>query len=231
MARKPWYRSNPDALARVKREVLSRHPRLRFEETNGAVILCGVFEVREGDVVVDEYQVDVELPSDTERGIPVVRETGNRIPRDIDRHVITAEGTLCVVLPEAYWNDNPRGLSLAEFLDGPLREHLAGQSLVDMEQPWPAGEWGHGIKGVLEFYFQVLKTKEPKAFVGLLELLARREAKGHWDCPCGSGKRLRNCHGPTIFNLRDRIPRQLARRALEMLRRQVEAEKRSKVGG
>jgi len=217
VAPRPWYRSSRE-LSRVKAEVLSRHPALTFKEVDGRVIVYGVFEIREGKVLHDKLVIEVELARDSARGIPVVRETGGRIPRTADRHVNTEDGSLCVVLPDAYWYHHTRGLTFADFLDGPLRAHLAGQLLVELGEPWPAGEWGHGINGILEFYFEVLRTKEPKPFVGLLGLLARPEVKGHWACPCGSGELLRKCHGPRILHLRARIPQKLAKRALDLLR-------------
>ena len=225
MTLRPWYRSHPESLARAAQEVISRYPRLHFEEVGDIVTVRGVFEVREGEIVYDEYEIELELPAESNRTIPVVRETGGRIPRHEVRHVNRNDGTLCVVLPEAYWNTYPNGLSLVEFLDGPLREYFAGQSLVELGEAWPAGEWAHGEIGVLEFYAELFGTNDWKSIIGLVQLLARREVKGHWDCPCASGKRLRQCHGPKVIYLRGRIPRALALRLLEKVRRASEGQR------
>ncbi|MDP3909849.1 MAG: SEC-C domain-containing protein [Gemmatimonadales bacterium] len=226
MARRPWYRLKPHRLNQVRDEVLSSHPRLKFDEVDGKILLTGVFELREGGWERDKYCIEIELSQDSEHGMPVVRETGGRIPRDINRHVNAEDGTLCVMLPEAFWYDYPKGLSLLQFLDGPLTEHLAGQSLVELGEPWPAGEWGHGSDGILEFYREALGTDDPKALMGLSALLATSEVKGHWLCPCGSGKRLRVCHGPKIIVLRTRIPRELAGRARAAIQNSIETLKK-----
>jgi hypothetical protein len=215
VASRPWYLSNPALLAHVADEAVSHHPGLWFEEGNDVVIVRGVFEIREDDSVLDTYELELELPRESDRGIPLVRETGGRIPRHEDRHVNPNDGTLCVVLPEAYWYAHPTGLSFVEFLDGPLRSYLASQSLVERGRPWPAGEWSHGAAGILEFYAEAFGTKDLKSILGLVGLLARDQVKGHWDCGCGSGKRLRQCHGPKVIELRARLPRELAARLID----------------
>jgi hypothetical protein len=50
-----------------------------------------------------------------------------------------------------------------------------------------------------------------------LDYLASKKAKGHWACPCGSTKRLRDCHAKQFADLRERIPRRIAAGALKRL--------------
>ena len=39
--------------------------------------------------------------------------------------------------------------------------------------------------------------------VSLLKVLAEDNYRGHLDCPCGSGERLRNCHGQVLLNIKN----------------------------
>jgi len=50
--------------------------------------------------VLDRYSVELQLARNHPAGLPVVRETGGRIPRHIDRHLLAADGTACVLLPD-----------------------------------------------------------------------------------------------------------------------------------
>jgi hypothetical protein len=60
---------------------------------------------------------------------------------------------------------------------------------------WRFGERSHGAKGIVEAYADVLEVC-PKAaeVLYLLRLLSQEWPKGHWQCPCGSGRLLRRCH-------------------------------------
>ena len=167
--------------------------------------------------------MDVVLAPDSPRVPPAVWEVGGRIPRVPDpHHVNTADGSLCVVLPEAFWYEYPKGLSLAEYLEGPLRRHLSGQAVVLRGEPWPAGEWEHGSLGTLQFYKELFGARNEEQLQRFLDLVGRDEVKGHWICPCGSGEKLRHCHRVQVDKVRDRLPDTLlepVRRALRSIRK------------
>ena len=75
--------------------------------------------------VLDRYSVELQLPRNHPAGLPVVRETGGRIPRDIDRHIITADGTACVLLPDERWRLWPHRQPLAEIPYRPSPQFLS----------------------------------------------------------------------------------------------------------
>jgi uncharacterized protein YchJ len=50
-----------------------------------------------------------------------------------------------------------------------------------------------------------------------IEALAAPEMKRHWLCPCGSGRKIRQCHDPLFADLRKKIRPQDALRTLGLL--------------
>ena len=65
----------------------------------------------------------------------------------------------------------------------------------------PFGELSHGGKGVLEYYTQLFNASSDVIAIELLKILAENNYRGHYDCPCGNGKRIRNCHGGLLRNI------------------------------
>lgn len=215
---RPWFRTQPQLLERIKRDVEARYTDLRVIKEGDTVYIRGSFPVVHDGHTLDRYQIEVVFPSDYPRSLPKVRETGGRIPRVIDRHVYPRSGNACLFVEEQ-WLVNVGGEpSFLELLDGPLRNFLIGQSLVEAGQPWPFGERSHGIEGLLEAYGEWFGTQDEATIVRHLEYLSREIIKGHWECPCGSRKNLRNCHLDEVRGLQTRIPHWLARQALERLR-------------
>ena len=47
----------------------------------------------------------------------------------------------------------------------------------------------------------------------LLKMLRTDTIKGHWSCPCGSGKELRRCHVEAIRALHEKLPKTLIERS------------------
>lgn len=216
---RPWYDKDPARYEAIRREVENTYPDLHFVRRGRSVFLVGQYPVFEGDLVVDRYQIEVELPTESEMGLPVVREVGNRIPRIAERHM-EADGKACIVLPDAFWHGHPTGMSLMDFLNGPVRSYFANQSLIEMGKTdvWCAGEWGHGADGIVEFYESLLGTRDRAVIWEYLKLLKHDVVKGHWPCPCGSGKKLRKCHLEVVRELQARIPPPVAARSEERLR-------------
>ncbi len=79
----------------------------------------------------------------------------------------------------------------------------------------------HGTEGIVEFYETILGTSEDKTILAYLGILKRDVIKGHWPCPCGSKRRLRNCHGELINELRTRIPKRVAAESEKRLAEKV----------
>ena len=69
-----------------------------------------------------------------------------------------------------------------------------------------------------EFFFSETFGTDDSAKVGkYFEYLAAKRVKGHWGCPCGSGKRLRDCHMRFVQDLRGKMPRDEALKATRRL--------------
>lgn len=205
MPDRPWYRSDPEALEETLARAADVQPYLVPLDDGHRVLLRGRFEIREAGGVLEAFAVDVQLADESPRHPPTVWETGGRIPRVRDRHHVNVEkdDSLCVLLPDAFWYYHPQGMSLAEFLDGPLRKHFAGQAIVLQGEDWPDGEWDHFTAGAIQFYREVLGvTDDETLFRLMVSVYSSRSKRRRMRCPCGSGKLRRQCHGPTLRALR-----------------------------
>lgn len=161
---------------------------------------------------LDRYSLEIEVPTDPVL-LPVVRETGGRIPWTADRHMFT-NGIACVMLPDERWKYFPIGTPLVDFLNGPLLHYLIGQSMVEEGLEWPA-ERRHNQDGVLDYYQELFETDDPATIVRSLYLLTREQVKGHWECACGSGKKLRTCCRDRFATLRARVHPKIAHASWE----------------
>jgi hypothetical protein len=88
-----WHRNDPTLYEKDKAEVETHFPELRFAVEDGVVYIRGSFPVLFEGQVLDRYAVELQLPRNHPHALPVVRETGGRIPRTDDRHVNAADGS------------------------------------------------------------------------------------------------------------------------------------------
>lgn len=214
-----WYDREPRVLELEKQQVRSEYPTLHFYREGDRMIVRGSFPLRHEGKDLERFQIEVELPRNRKDDIPVVRETGGRIPRLNDNHINELTGDICLFVPEERWRLFPVGSSLLEFLNGPVRNYFLGVALKELGEPWPFGERPHGNAGIIEFYSELIGTTEPGVVKQYVQCLSKQNFKGHWPCPCGSGNKIRNCHASDILKLREKIPWQYARKSLEHLSR------------
>jgi hypothetical protein len=216
--KRAWHQHNPSLVEQIRGDLRAHYPSLHlFIDPDGSATVRGTFPVRSAQGrVLDRYQVSIELLADYPKSLPVVRETGGQIPWKADFHV-DPDGKACVLLPDDRWRCFPEGAPFRQFLDGPLHDFFLGHSLVALGEDWPFGEWSHGADGVYEYYRELLQTDDADTVRRFLFVLAKLNLKRHWDCPCGSGRKIARCCRARIRDLRTKIPPAIARSALERL--------------
>jgi hypothetical protein len=72
------------------------------------------------------------------------------------------------------------------------------------------------LAGVLDFYSERTGIAGPEGVLDAIAMLAHGGVKGHWDCPCGSGNRIRACH-PGILALRENVTPSTAAASLRQI--------------
>ena len=217
MPRSAWYKFPPDTLPKLRAELEQRYPTLHLFERAGFIELLGSFPIEHGGIEIDRFKIQILLPPDFPKAPPFVWETAGRIPKILDRHIYPASGNCCFFYPDEYRLRHPDGMSFFDFIQGPMRDYFLGQLAVEAGQPWPFGQRAHGKDGAFEFYEEFFGVKGKEIVLNYLKCLAYETLKGHQWCPCGSGRRLRNCHMTELSQLRKRVPIDIAGGAFKRL--------------
>lgn len=209
-------------LAEVEAVIVFNQPRLAASASADGIVIEGTFLVHERPGAVSPggpltaYEIRVTLKEDFPESEPVVFETAGRIPPTADRHVYPDAGNCCITVWE-HWLATATDRSFAAYMNGPFRQYFLSQFVFETTGKWPLGEHAHGLPGLEEAYLHALGINDLNKLVPYLKNLSHSSPKGHWKCPCGSGKRLRNCHREGLTALRARIPPALAERMLAKL--------------
>jgi len=108
------------------------------------------------------------------------------------------------------------------YLCGPVTSYFVSQSVFEITGEWPFGEQGHETEDIAATYAEALGLKDGADHRGLLRLLTAPFLSGNPLCPCGSRKRLRDCHWKWLRERRRRIHASVRN---EMARRLLKAAK------
>lgn len=149
----------------------------------------------QNETIEDAYQIKMLVPKSYPLKLPTIKETTGRIPPDFHTN---PDGTLCLEVPIKLYrvfNENP---TLLHFINKCALPYFYSFSFWKKHGRLPFGDWAHGGEGLLQMYKEFFQIDEDLIVVALIKILAENKYKGSQLCPCQSGKKLYNCHGPAL---------------------------------
>lgn len=166
--------------------------------SNTGIQLYGKFRFKANvsgkDEIKDVYQLNITVPENFPKTLPIVEETGGKIPRDGNFHV-NEDGSLCLGSPLRLLvkiHDSP---TLCGFAKNCIIPFLYAVSYkLRNGGDFVLGELPHGKKGIFQDYSILLGLKGEKQIIQAIKLLGMKKRIANKKiCPCGCGKRLGIC--------------------------------------
>lgn len=216
-----WWIDNRK-LYREERSVLSRiHPLLAINVMPQGFQVNPAFKLdRECAVVhgtyclrvpyskyATDYRIALILPGKYPAEPPAMFCNDPKLPlNEIDRH-IPSDGQACLGVHAEIRKHWPNGSNISVFIEKLVAPFLAWQTYFNaFEKAPPWGQRSHGVDGIFEFYSEILNRTIYRGLFDFIKLLARKTSpKGHEMCPCGSGKKLRDCHRELVYEVRRKL--------------------------
>lgn len=151
------------------------------------------------ETIIESFDIELTVPNDFPENLPHVRETGGRIGTDYEHRNPT--GTLCLAVPVEQRRIFFEQPTLLGFINRLVIPYLYGYSFFKKQGRHPFDEAAHGYEGILRHYVYTLGLRDELAALAVICFLFEHGYRGHHDCPCGSGKKVRTCHGPALMAL------------------------------
>lgn len=203
-----------------KKSIEKKYSTLHVETENTIIYIRGSLILESpNNREIDHYIIEIQIPSDYPKTVPIVREIDGRLPKIRDRH-FNPDGTACLFLPDERYKYFSESSTIIDFIEGTVKDFFLWQTHYDLNRGIQClAERRHGIKGAVDFYSEELKTEDRAVIAKFLDYLTSKKVKKHWPCFCGSGKELRYCHLDKLSDLRKKISRRDAKKSLERMRK------------
>lgn len=142
-----------------------------------------------------EYQIRIVLPL-CSNVLPYVIDSGNQIDKSYPHRY--ADGQLCLETDTAIRIYFLNGFNLETWMRDFVEPYYFSYEYYQRYGVFPFGERAHGIEGVLQTYGEAFNEPDYVKVFRLMEFIQFGHYRGHLPCPCGSGKKMRSCHGQSI---------------------------------
>jgi len=152
----------------------------------------------DGFEINDAFDIEIAIPQNYPEDLPSTKETKYKVPRTFHRN---NDDTLCLETPlelRKLFNIQP---NLIGYIENCLIPYLAAFHYHQKKGKMPFGERKHGGEGIIESYRETLLVSDEYIIYKFIKYLSANNYRGHEDCLCKSGKKLRNCHGKLMLEL------------------------------
>ncbi|MEV6827778.1 hypothetical protein [Amycolatopsis sp. NPDC051102] len=173
-------------------------PGLRRRRQSGKLVLEGELSVALPGDATGLFTVQIRYPGTSPFELPDVYDMVGRFDRSGENHV-ERTGRFCMWLPlTAPVADFQRPGGLARYLDlvcqfVRLQVMYEERRRRGIEPHWRWADWEHGTAGYEQWFRENSVGLVPDQLEKLLDAV-RARPRGAGKCPCGSGKKLGNCH-------------------------------------
>ncbi len=142
-----------------------------------------------------KYQIKIIIPLNSD-SLPYVIDIGNQIEKGYPHRY--ADGRLCLETDTAIRTYFITGFNLEIWMQDFVEPYYFSYEYYQRYGVFPFGERAHGIEGVLQTYGEYFNEIDYVKVFGLMKFIQFGQYRGHLSCPCGSGKKMRSCHGKFI---------------------------------
>lgn len=183
-------------------ELSGKYPDLSLEYKDkmwivkGSLDFCATYETME---IGDSFHIEILISEKYPEILPTAKEMRGRIPPTFHKY---KDDTFCLGVPahiKIKFSEKP---TLLGFVENLLIPYLFSFSCWERNGDMPYGELSHGGEGLKEYYADYFGVHSESVILRFLAMLSLNNYRGHHDCPCGSGKIIRQCHGDAILRLR-----------------------------
>lgn len=182
--------------------LLKTYPDLTVEKSNSNEVRINgcihVYRTALGFTLDSYYDIEIRISIDSPK-LPTVIDTGNAIEQNYPHRY--TNGELCLETDTTVKLRFIDGFNLLQWMDEYVEPYYFTYEYFMRFGYFPFGERPHGPEGIINTYQEIFHERDISKTLLLMMHCAYEPYRGHINCPCGSNKRLRNCHGQYLFPL------------------------------
>lgn len=179
-----------------------KYPFLKYVQRENECIFVGniiLNHVYEDVRMTGNFEIELIVPRDFPLALPTVKELSDCIDASYPHRY--TNGCLCLASDLELKMHISKYHDISIFVDKYVIPYFYTYKYYKEYGIYPYGERSHGIMGNLEYLKDLFCVDNWKQVFDIIVFIIQSAYRGHLLCPCGSGKRIRNCHGKILKDM------------------------------
>ena len=179
--------------------IKEKYPMLEMTKDKSSYIFSGEFFLNhyfEDVRMTGKFELQISVPVDFPLTLPKVKELSHYINRNYPH--IYQNGQFCLASDLELKMFFSQDVDISSFIDQYVIPYLYTYRFYEEYGVYPYGERSHGTMGDLEYLKDLFRADDWGQVLNIMIFVVQSQYKGHLLCPCGSGRRIRNCHGDIL---------------------------------
>lgn len=194
------YLTKPQAEEQIG-QLLQLYPLLTIvQQAENQQVLRGtinIYRTSEGYTLNKDYGVELIIPIGSD-SLPTVKDISNSISKAYPHRY--GNGELCLETDTYIKTFFINGFDLVKWMKDFVEPYYFSYEYYTRYGEFPFGERPHAYGGIIDTYSQFFGGASIETTCKIMRYIVdTSKYRGHHTCPCGSGLRLRNCHGKYIL--------------------------------
>ncbi|MBQ8280461.1 MAG: hypothetical protein IJZ23_11510 [Roseburia sp.] len=179
--------------------IKENYPTLKIDRGDNGYIVAGELFLNHlyGDVrMTGTFTIEIVISDNFPLELPCVRELSDAITPEYPH--INTDGQLCLASELELKMFFSQCTDMSLFVEKYIIPYLYTYCYYKEYGVYPYGERSHGVQGNLEYLKDLFELDDWGQVFDVMVFVAESSYRGHLECPCGSGKKIRNCHGTVL---------------------------------
>lgn len=187
---------------------ISKNLQFTFYENNEKFYLSGIVKLNhEFDHVrfTNDYFVEIVVDDNFWLVGPSIYEKNGQLKKSYSH--INIDGSLCIAAFSEVFDfisenkNKNKGEIIDLWINNFVIPYFFSYEYFQKYKTYPFGDRSHGSLGILEYYKENFRVDNFKQVLNLsVYIIFLKQYRGHVQCPCGSGLRVRACHKDVIMD-------------------------------
>lgn len=183
-------------------KIKENYPELAIQRSGDKYVIVGeIFlnHVYEEVRMTGKFTIEIVVSNKNPLEIPIVREISNSIAADYPHR--NNGGELCLASELELKLFCTHSSDICLFIEKYIIPYLYTYCYYKEYGVYPYGERSHGMQGNLEYLKDLFAVDDWGQVFDIMMFVIHFSYRGHLECPCGSGEKIRNCHGVVLKQL------------------------------